>query len=136
MANLTIVASEVRVVRSDAEHQQTSPVAEDVEGGQYVRQDTTTGYWALGNATTAGELGNVWGIAVGSRDANDALTAYMSGSELDLGDALDGMSPGDPVYVSDTDGTLADTAGTVSRIVGHVVMGYGSTSGDKLLRLA
>jgi hypothetical protein len=40
-----------------------------------------------------------------------------------------------PVYLSDTDATLADTAGTVSTVIGRVVPGWNATTADKLLLL-
>jgi hypothetical protein len=39
------------------------------------------------------------------------------------------------VYLSDTDGTLATTAGTTSLVVGTVVPGWAATTADKLLRV-
>jgi hypothetical protein len=52
-----------------------------------------------------------------------------------VGDALSGIAYGVSVSLSDTDGTLADAAGTVSTVVGKVVPGWAG-SAKKLLRLS
>jgi len=54
---------------------------------------------------------------------------------VDVGEGLVGLNYGALVYVSDTDGTFADAAGTVSVIAGQVIPGFGNTTADKLLWL-
>jgi hypothetical protein len=55
---------------------------------------------------------------------------------LDVGNALSALTYDDDVFLSDTDGTLADAAGTVSKIVATVVPGYAAIATyDKLLRV-
>jgi hypothetical protein len=39
------------------------------------------------------------------------------------------------VYLSDTDGTLADSPGTIGRVVATVWPGWGATTADKILRV-
>jgi hypothetical protein len=86
------------------------------------------------NGTTATEA-NFQGIATIESDrVGKAITVVRDGL-LDVGNALADMTIGDPVYLSDTDGTLATTAGTVSTIVGRVVPGHGSLTADRLLRV-
>ena len=54
---------------------------------------------------------------------------------VDVGDAMSSMNYGALVYLSDTDGTLADATGTTTKVVGQVASGWGSTTADKLLRV-
>lgn len=129
MANLTI--SEITKVVTVLQF--TGPAVEAITKGQRCRFDATTGKVALGNGTSAAE-GKRGGIALGSAAIGEAVTILNQGV-VDVGDALDGLNYGAEVYVSDTDGTFADGAGTVSIIAGQVVPGWGSTSGDKLLWL-
>ena len=64
----------------------------------------------------------------------EAVTGLKGPCVLDVGDALSGIAYGVSVFLSDTDGTLADAAGTVSTVVGKVVAGWAG-SAKKLLRL-
>lgn len=112
-----------------------STASDDMVSGNYARLVPASGKAALGNATTAPELGNMGGMVVGA----DALTGrsvhVVLDGVIDVGDALDALDFDDLVYVSNTDGAFADAAGTVSQVVGVVVPGwaFGSTA-DKLLR--
>jgi len=126
MANLTIAAADVR------EHQHTAPAGEAITAGQYIRF-STTGKFELGKATTAGEVGDGF-IAEKSVAIGETVTGLKNPCLLDVGDALSGIAYGASVYLSDTDGTLADAAGTVPFIVGTVVSGWAG-SAKKLLRL-
>lgn len=135
MANLSITAADVRLVRGDNEHQHTAPAGEAITAGQYVRLNTSTGKFELGNGTTSGEVGNKGFVAGRTVAADETLTAYGGDALLDVGDALDALNFGAVVYLSDTDGTLADSAGTVSKTVGVVTSGWAATTADKLLQL-
>lgn len=135
MANLTITAADVRLVRGDNEHQHTAPAGEAITAGQYVRLNTTTGKFELGNGTTSGEVGNKGYVAGRSVAAGETLTAYTGACLMDMGEALAALNFGALVYLSDTDGTLADAAGTVSKTVGVVHSGWAATTADKLLLL-
>ena len=130
MADLTITADDVSVVKSLDES--TGPAAEALTAGQYARLDTSSGAWTKGNATSTSEVGARGGIAIKDAATNITVTILHKGL-MDIGDALDSLSFGDAVYLSDTDGTLADSAGTVSTVVGHVVSGWGYSTADKLL---
>lgn len=132
MADLTIVATEVRPVRVGDEHMHTAPAGEVIAAGQYIRW-STAGKFELGKATAAGEVGDGF-IALKSVIVGESLTGVKGPCLLDVGDALSAMAYGDTVYLSDTDGTLATTAGTVSTFVGTVVPGWAG-SAKKLLRL-
>lgn len=131
MANLALeTAGEIRVVESVI--QLTVPEAETLAVGQPARFDTSTGKATKANGTTAAEAA-VYGI-VSHRSADGVVTLLRKGV-LD-GFALDALDFGADVFLSNTDGTLADTAGTVSTVVGHVVPGTATTLGttyDKLL---
>lgn len=131
MADLTITATAVKPVQ--VVEQFTGPAAEDISAGQYVRFNTTYGKVELGNGSTADEA-REGGIALNTVKAGQAVTAVRQGL-LDVGNALSSIDFDANIYLSDTDGALADAAGTVSRIVGQVVPAWGATSADKLLRV-
>ena len=134
MADLTLVtANKVEIVESL--EQMTLPTDEAVNPGQAARIAAATGRFTKANGTAAGEAG-IYGIATGgvANVAGQPVTAIKKGV-LD-GYDLSGLDYGDPVYLSDTDGALADAAGTVSVVVGRVIPGTSTTLGtayDKLL---
>lgn len=131
MANLALVtAARVRVVESL--EQMTLPTAEAIIAGQAVRIDTTTGKFTLANGTSAGEA-RIYGVATQSQAAGLPVTAIRRGvlDGYNITQAYDAA-----IYLSDTDGMLADAAGTVSTVVGRVIPATGTTLGtafDKLL---
>lgn len=128
-ADLTITA--IRPVVTLAQF--TGPVNEAVALGQYVRINTTTGQVELGNGSSAGEARN-GGLALHAAVIGETVTAVRKGI-VDVGEALVNLTYDDDVFLSNTDGTLADTAGTATLIVGTVVPGWAATTADKLLRL-
>lgn len=88
--------------------------------GMYMRVDATTGKAMLGNDSSAGEVGGLHGIALSDQKyLGDSVTLFRFGL-LDWGNALDGMDIGAPIYVSDTDGTFADSTGSTGTIAGRV----------------
>lgn len=89
--------------------------------GKFMRVDATTAKAMLGNASSTTEYANLHGIALSNEKyVGDSVTLFRDGL-LDWGDALDSMDYGAPIYVSDTDGTFADSAGTVTTaIAGYV----------------
>lgn len=89
--------------------------------GKYCRVDTTTGKAMLGNASSASEVGTLRGVALSDqKHSADSVTLLRHGL-CDFGNGLDGMDYGEAIYLSDTDGTFADAAGTVTTaIVGYV----------------
>lgn len=130
MANIAVTtAGKIHIVESI--QQKTLPATETILAGAPVRIHTD-GKWTNANGTTTTE-NRVWGIATKSVVAGEALTAVRRGT-LDgytFSQAFDAT-----IYLSDTDGTLGDTAGTVSTIVGRVVPGTAVVNGatfDKLL---
>lgn len=134
MPDLALVtADRLRVVESI--EQMTAPSAEAIEAGAPVRLDTATGRFTNANATNAGEA-RVYGIALHSVATGVALTAIAKG--VVAGYNLAALAYDAPVYLSDTDGTLADAAGTVSTVVGRVVPGFAEVLGSapgKMLRV-
>lgn len=139
MANLTIDATKVRLVRGDAEDLWTGPVGEAGTAGQYFRLNTTTGKLEKGNGTTTGEVGTIGGILLDSVPTiNLTGTIALRGSKavLDLGEAVAALAFDASVFLSDTDATLADTTGTVSTVLAKIVPGWNSTTADKLVMMA
>jgi hypothetical protein len=138
--NLTTRATTNRaidlVTRPSHENQRTLPAAEAIVAGAPVRLDTTNGRWTNANGTVAGEA-RWWGIAMRTAVAGESVTAVRSC----LLDGYDLATPAydAPIYLSDTDGRLGDTPGTVATaIVGKVVAGTATTLGtayDKLLEV-
>lgn len=129
MADLTITkCRQVEVIQ-----QFTGPAVEAIAVGQRCRFDATTGKVALGNGTNAAEARR-GGIATHAAAIGESVTIINQGL-VDIGEAIAALDFGALVYVSDTDGTFADTAGTVSVVAGQVVPGWGSPTADKLLWL-
>ena len=130
MANITVTtADRVEVVESIL--QKTLVAAEAILAGAPVRIDTA-GKFTNANGTTTTE-NRIYGIATRTVAAGEPLTAVRIGvlDGFTFSQAYDAI-----IYLSDTDGRLADAAGTVSTIVGRVVPGTAnSLSGnpDKLL---
>lgn len=109
--------------------------SEAIEAGAPVRLVTTTGKAANGNATSAAEA-RIVGVALMSVAAGEAVEVLMYG-EMD-GFVLTDQDYDEAIYLSDTDATLADAAGTVEVIIGRVVPALATTLGtaaDKLLRV-
>lgn len=124
----------IDVVKKPAHNDQaTHPAAEAIVAGAPIRLDTTNGRWTNGNGTTAPEA-RVTHIATRTVAAGESLTGVRR-CTVD-GFVLDALAYDAIVYVSDTDGRLGDTVGTVSAIAGRVVPGFAVTLGtaaDKLL---
>lgn len=136
MTNLAV--TKCRLVRGSDEVLLTAPMAEASTVGQYNRLNTTTGFLEKGNGSSAGELGTVAGVLLDAEPLiglTGSIVLLKSNAIIDLGEALAALAFDASVFVSDTDATLADTAGTVSRIVGKVVPGFAGTTADKLLML-
>lgn len=118
MADITLTTSATaRVVESI--EQCTLIAAENISPGQAVRIDPSSGRFTLANATSASEA-RVYGIACGGHTipAGYPVTAIRRG----VVDAyIFNGSYDAPVYLSNTDGTLADAAGTVNVVIGRVL---------------
>jgi hypothetical protein len=133
MANIAVaVAGAIHIVGIPVE-QHTAPASEAILAGAPVRFDAD-GKFTNGNGTSVAEA-NVYGIATKSVAAGEPVTAVRHG-------VLDGytftQAYGAAIYVSDTDGRLGDTAGTVSVKAGRVISGWSQSLGvaaDKLLHV-
>jgi len=131
MTDLVIDSTLVREI--EVIEQFTGPADETVDPGQYARLVPATGKLSKGNASSAGEVGSGGGVCI-TRQVN-TITIVKKGI-IWLGDGvLDALNFGATVYLSNTDGTLADTAGTVSTAVGTVVPLYGHSTFKKALRV-
>jgi hypothetical protein len=75
------------------------------------------------------------GVAIVNANAANVTTTLVRKGVLDVGDALAGMDYGDPVYLSDTAGKMADADPGGSVVIGEVIPGWGDTTADKLLRV-
>ncbi|MBK8987376.1 MAG: hypothetical protein IPM39_15085 [Chloroflexi bacterium] len=131
MTDLVIDYTKVREI--EVIEQFTGPADETVNPGQYARLAPSTGKLTKGNATTAAEVGSGEGLCI-TRQVN-TVTVLKKGI-LWLGEGvLDALNFGATIYLSNTDGTLADAAGTVSKVVGTVVPLYGHSTFKKALRV-
>lgn len=133
MADLTITASDVHLITGSDEHQHTLPAGADITAGQMIQINSSTGKWALANGTTAAKATNVY-MALNSAKSGLPVTGLKTPCLVALGEALASLNFGVAVYLSDTDGALADAAGTVSTVVGYVTPIFGETA-DRVLRL-
>lgn len=146
MANLALATNaKIRPVSGVANgHVQFTHEAEEaIAAGQAYRINTSTGKATKANATVvaeaaqsgAGVFNSQLFVAVdGALQAGNSVTGMKAG--LIDGFNLDALAYGAPVFLSDTDGSLADTAGTISTVVGRVasVPFTGTPSGaDKVL---
>lgn len=129
-----VTAGKLRVVESFI--QMTLPFAEACNVGQAVRIDTTTGKWTKANGADAAEA-RVWGILV-SKDAAGAVGTAIRKGIVD-GYDLASLAYDLAIYMSDTDGGLADdAASTVDVAIGRVIPAFSQvlgTAADKLLQI-
>lgn len=109
-------AGRIEVLSSDPAQQRHLRASVAVAAGQVVRANTS-GQWALANATDAANSAAPY-LALKACNAGEYLTASRV-CKVD-GLAVTGMAYDAPIYLSDTAGTLATTAGTVSVILGRV----------------
>lgn len=134
MADVVLVtAGELRV--EESLEQNTLPAGVAIAAGQSVREDTTTGKWALADASASGTA-DAYGMAVKTVPAGLPVTAIRRG--VIEGFDLDDQDYGEQIFLSDTAGGIADAAGTASRVVGAVIAVHTHLIGgtpDKLLRV-
>lgn len=133
MPNLALVtANTIRIVGIPIE-QYTIPGVESITAGQAVRLDTSSGKLTKSNGTSTSEA-RVFGIATRTPEATGLGVTIVRHGVLD-GFDLSGLNYDAPVYLSDTDGALSTSAGTVEKVVGRVIPGFagGLAAADKLL---
>lgn len=132
MADIALVtANKVSVV--EAIQTVTLPAAEAITAGNIVRLDTANGKITKANGSSAAEA-RVLGVALKTVAAGEPVTVLRRGV-LD-GFNFDAQAWDAPIYASNTDGTMADAAGTSSFTVGRVLPGHAQRLGtalDKLL---
>jgi hypothetical protein len=134
MADLTITASDVAVVK--AIEQFTVPAHEVLAAGNAAYLVAATGKAGKADANGAAPINEPEGVAIKSAFyANEAVTIIQQGW-VDLGAALDGLNYGDPVWLSNTAGALADADPGAGIIVGEVWPAFGAATADKILRVA
>lgn len=109
------------VVKPGHNDQVTRPAAEAITAGAPIRQDTASGRWTNANGGSAPEA-LATHIAWKTVTAGESLTGIRS-CIVD-GFNLDALGFGAQVFLSNTDGRLADAAGTVSVVAGRVVPGF------------
>jgi len=135
MANLdAATAAEVSAVKIIETF--TGPAEEALDAGDVVRLNTTTGYITHAKDTGTAEA-RVAGILLNTVAINRTGTVLRCGV-VDIGDIFGDLDYDDDVYLSATDGRLADAAVTApgtSKVVGEVVPSFGNTTADKLLRV-
>lgn len=132
MADLTLLTAD-RLNIEESVIQMTLPAAEAISAGDAVRLDTASGKFTKANATVAAEA-RVYGVAVRTVSAGMPVTAVRKG--VLFGFDLSALAYDAPVYLSNTDGKLADAAGTVSTVAGRIIPAHsqplGSTAGKLL----
>jgi len=120
MTNLTATAANVRALREHGAIVFPGQAGEALTVGQLVYADTDGDYMiADGNTTTAAARAR--GIVVASYDGETSIASGAACSVCIFG-PVGGFAtivPGANYYVSDTAGSIADAAGTNSRIVAH-----------------
>lgn len=136
MALLSLVTANQITNAEVFTRQFSGPSGEAITAGYMTRYDQTTGLYMNANASTEADSIGLYGMALETVTAPYAVDVVSYA--LINGYDLSGMDYGDPVYLSDTAGRLADSAGTIPIIVGMVVAGHGQSLGnapDKLLLL-
>lgn len=131
MADIALVtAGRLRPISgvANGHEQYTFEASERIDIGTVFRYNLTTGKAEPANATTLVESGQVTTagnftselfVAIDpARQAGNSVTGMKKG-ELD-GYDLGTLNYGAPIYVSNTDGRLADAAGTTTTIIGRV----------------
>ena len=132
MAAISKLSTGVRPIGLPGDYEQVeSRLGETLVAGDAVRFDTN-GHFTGANGTTTTE--NNWvGILLTGGVSGEPATAIYAGEIA--GFDLSGLAFGATVYLSDTDKTLADAAGTVSTAIGKVYPGLASTTFDKILKV-
>lgn len=135
MASLTIPPAGVRPVTLDNMSSHTAPASVDINKGQVIRVDATTGKWVKAAGNNAANAGTKRFIAINTVKAGQALTGVRGGL-VDLGvAALDGINFGAPIYLSDTPGEMTATVGesTTATIMGYVMPIFTGPTVNRLL---
>lgn len=124
-----LVISSARVVDSFIER---SAPGDEVFGLEAVKYVPASGMFSPANGSGAAEA-RMFGFAVNACDRIGVTVRVIRKGIIDVGEALALLDFDAPVYLSDTDGTLADTAGSVSVVVGRVIALWTQSGADKAL---
>lgn len=134
MSNIALTtAARIDVVESL--EQLTLPTNEAITAGAPVRIDATTGKFTNAKATDSTEA-DVYGIATRTVKSGMPVTAIRRG--VLAGFDFTNQDQNAKIYLSDTDGRIADAAGTVGRCLGSIIPGTATVVGDdysKMLRV-
>lgn len=117
MADITVIAAKVSVSNPHHAIIKNMIAAVAITAGQIVYQDSA-GKADLADGSAAGTA-QIHGIALRGAGIGQAVPVLEYG--MVEGFAITGLAYDARVFVSDTAGSLADAAGTVSVIVGRVV---------------
>lgn len=130
MTDIVVTAAQVKRVYPDRDEVIDVTASTAVTAGQPVYQVTASGKYAAADGSAAGTA-QVRGLALKDAAANETFPMLIRG--VVAGFTLTAQTFDDRVYLSDTNtGILADSAGTVSIVVGRVIRGNDS-SATKLL---
>jgi len=113
-------ANRKKVDISESLQQKTHPAGEALDAFDVVRQDSVTGRWVKTdvNALTAAKARSAYGMVVKKVQPGESVTAIRRGRISGLNIAALGY--GAALFLSDTNGRVADAAGTVSKCVAMV----------------
>lgn len=134
MADIDLVTADKVNVGTLPQLQHTFVANAAITAGAPVYVVAASGKVAHADANGAGVIASCWGVAARTVAAGEAVTVIREGV-MDGWD-LSGLDYGDPVYVSDTVGRLADAAGTTPIFVGTVIPAHSVGLGvayDKVL---
>lgn len=134
------MANELALVNTGAlrivgipQQQFTIPGGEALVAGQAARLDVTTGKLTSAKGTTAAEA-RFLGIVTNTPEAVGLASTVVRRGIVD-GFDLGALAYDAPIYLSDTDGAISGTTGTVGTVIGRVISGFaaGLNVPDKLL---
>lgn len=117
MSDITLTAAQIAPVNETEYTPVTYIAGEAITVGQVMAIDTTTGKAYLADASTSAR-NNARAICTKGGGAGQAVSGCQDGSMF--GFDLSGLSYDAAVYLSNTAGALATTAGDVSVVVGRV----------------
>lgn len=118
MADIAVTSENVRLVQTRNAEVYAFIAGVAITAGQAVYFNTSTGKLAVADASGAGTA-TARGIALNDASAGQAVDVLKTG--MVAGYTLTSQSYDDAVFLSDTEGAIADAAGTVSVTVGRVI---------------
>jgi hypothetical protein len=118
MADIALTAAKIAPVDPDEAEIYDVIATETITAGQALYQVTTTGKFGVADANAAGKQ-QIRGIALNGGGAGQAISMLKRGRIA--GFTLTNQNYDDIVYLSDTAGSLADGAGTMTVRCGRVV---------------